>query len=386
MKKASASFLVLFFAILMTSFQTFAQTYRDSNVITERVGQSIRMYERLRLADLLRLSYEQQRNIEIRSLSVLASSLQGQAQLELSQNGLPLASETVRRQLKEVKFILQRSVSADGLELSSNQEIMLESITAEVSMRGMPGPGPIPGPYPGPRPDPREQQVLPNSLLTLHVGQEFRGFGEIPLKQLVKQQMGLSLEGAEIERIAVEGSPSGYGRAASIQVELNGRPVGIEKYLSVAQRRTPIQVQSFEEVRSLKLLVRGDARIQTVIIRVGQVRLQQPQLPRVQRVQVNQEVSRRFSLELSNLLPYENRLIRSISIEARSSGRQSAGTLSLMSRMGEFLGTTYVSQMPSRQIIQLHRPMTASEIRIEADSQILIDSLEIEFEQQHIRY
>lgn len=379
MKKASASFLVLFFAILMTSFQTFAQVYRDSNIITERVNQSIRMYERLRLADLLRLSYEQQRNIEIRSLSVMASSLQGQAQLDLSQNGLPIASETVRRQLKEVRFILTRSISADGLELSSNQEIMLESITAEVSMRGMPGPGP------GPRPDPREQQVLPNSLLTLQVNQDIRGMGEIHLKQLVRQQMGLSLEGAEIDRIVVEGMPSAYGRAASIQVELNGRPVGMEKYLSAAQRRTPIQVQSFEEVRTLKLLVRGDARIHTVLIRVGQVRPQQPQLPRIQRIQVNQEISRRLPLELSRLLPYENRLIRSISIEARTGGRQSAATLSLMSRMGEFLGTTYVSQMPSRQIIQLYRPMTASEIRIEADAQVMIESLEIEFE-QNIRY
>lgn len=384
MKKVSASFLVLFFAILMTSFQASAQTYRDSNVITERVGQTIRMYERLRLADLLRLSYEQQRHIEIRSLSVLASSIQGQAQLDLSQNGLPLASETVRRQLKEVRFILQRPVSADGLELSSSQEIMLESITAEVSMRGMPGPGP--GPGPGPRPDPREQQVSPNSLLTLQVNQDIRGMGEIHLKQLVKQQMGLSLEGAQIDRVVVQGTPSGYGRAASVQVELNGRPVGMEKYLSAAQNRTPVQVQSLEEVRTLKLLVRGDARIHTVLIRVGQVRPQQPQLPRIQRVQVNQEVSRRMPMELSSLVSADHRLIRSITIEARTGGRQASGTLSLMSRMGEFLGTSYVSQMPSRQIIQLHRPMTASEIRIEADSQVLIQSLEIEFEQQHIRF
>lgn len=384
MKKVSASFLVLFFAILMTSFQASAQVYRDSNIITERVNQSIRMHERLRLADLLRLSYEQQRNIEIKSLSVMASSLQGQAQLELTQNGMPLASSTVRRQLKEINLILTRPVSVDGLELSSASEIMLESITAEISLRGMPGPGP--GPGPGPRPDPREQQVLPNSLLTLQVNQDIRGMGEIHLKQLVKQQMGLSLEGAEIDRVVVQGSPSGYGRAASVQVELNGRLVGMEKYLSAAQNRTPLPVQSFEEVRTLKLLVRGDARIHTVLIRVGQVRPQQPQLPRIQRIQVNQEVSRRMSLELSNLLPYENRLIRSISIEARSGGRQSAGTLTLMSRMGEFLGTTYVSQMPSRQIIQLHRPMMASEIRIEADSQVLIEALEIEFEQQHIRY
>lgn len=385
MKKVSASFLVLFFAILMTSFQTFAQVYRDSNVITERVGQSIRMYERLRLADLLRLSYDQQRNMEIKSLSVLASSLQGQAQLELTQNGMPIASGTVRKQLKEVNLILSRPVSVEGLELSSASEIMLESITAEISLRGMPGPGP--GPGPGPRPDPRDQQVLPNSLLTLQVNQDIRGMGEIHLKQLVKQQMGLSLEGAEIDRVVVEAMPSGYGRAASVQVELNGRPVGIEKYLSTAQRRTPLQVQSFEEVRTtLKLLVRGDARIHTVLIRVGQVRPQQPQLPRIQRIQVNQEISRRMPLDLSRLLPYENRLIRSISIDARTSGRQAAAIVTLMSNMGEMIGTSYVSQMPSRQTIQLYRPLQASQIRIEADAQVIIDSLEIEFEQQNIRY
>ncbi len=373
MKKVSASFLILFFAILMTSFQTFAQVYRDSNVITERVGQSIRMYERLRLADLLRLSYDQQRNIEIRSLSVTASSLQGQAQLDLSQHGLPLASETVRRQMREVRFILMRPVSADGLELSSNQEIMLDTITAEVSMRGMPGPGP----------DPREQQVLPNSLLTLQVNQDIRGMGEIRLNQLVKQQMGLTLEGAEIERVVVEGMPAGYGRAASVQVEMNGRLVGMEKYLSTAQRRTPLQVQSFEEVRTLKLLVRGDARIQTIHIRVGQVRHRQPELPRTQRIHVNQEISGHHDLSLSDLLPYEHRLIRSIVIEARMSGRQSSAIVTLMSDMGELIGTTYVSQMPSRQVIQLYRPMAASEIHLHADAQVLVQSLEIEFEQQN---
>ena len=58
----------------------------------------------------------------------------------------------------------------------------------------------------------------------------------------------------------------------------------------------------------------------------------------------------------------------------------------MMSNMGEMIGTTYVSQMPSRQTIQLYRPLQASQILLEADAQVIIDSLEIEFEQQNIRY
>lgn len=373
MKKASSSFLVLFFAALLSAFQSYAQVSREGNRITERVQQNLRMHERLRLSDLLRLSYQEQSSIEILSLIISAQSLQGQAQLELSQHGRPLATEVVRKQLKEIKFALPQRTFAEGLELSSASEIFLESVTAEVSYSR---PAPIP-----PRPSPGyEQQPVPNSMITLSVNQQVRGYAVIPLEQLARQQLGLSLTGAQIERVVVQGQPSMYGRAASVQVQINQRLIGQAKYLSSAQKQTPIPLQSFEEVYSLGLVVSGDALISEVRIRFGAVRPRQPELPRTQRIYVGREVQSRMALELSHLLPYEQRMITSITVEARSL-RYAQADLALVSIYGGVQGTLYVSSYSQKQVIRLMRPIAASELRFQSASSVHIEALEIEFEQ-----
>ena len=207
--------------------------------------------------------------------------------------------------------------------------------------------------------------------------------GEIHLKQLVKQQMGLTLEGAEIERVVVEASPLMYGRAASVQVELNNRLVGPAKFLSPAQQRLPLQVNSMEEVRTLKLIVRGDARVELVHIRIGQVRPIRGQghgqgQGHSQRVIVSQEISSGRPLELGRLLPYESRLISRISLEARTS-RQSSAEVALIA-FGQIQGSTIVTSVPMRPMIQLIRPMSARELTLQSLSPVLIDSIEVDFD------
>lgn len=396
MKKASVSFLVLCFATLMTTFQSYAQIsydsrdnrdnrggrhhrdvgdshdyedYRESNIITERVYQNVRMRERLKLSDLLRLSYEQQRNIEILSLSLSARALYGQSQITLFQNGLHLASESLKGPLREVRFDLIRPISINALDISVSQDILLDTITAEVSVRGIPSP----------RPDPRDQQPTPYSALTLQVNQNVRGMDELQLRQMVRQQLGLTLEGVEIDRVVVIGQSLGYARVASVQVELNNHLVGIERYLSSAQSRIPLEVQSYEEVRTLKLIVRGDAYINTVMIFVGQVRASRPEFPNTQRIYIGQEISGQKTLELSRYLPYEQRLIRSLSIEARAT-RQSVAQLNLMSIFGQLIGSATVTQIPMFPTIQLYRPMAAHELRLQSFAPALIGSIEVEFE------
>lgn len=378
MKKASSSFLVLFFAALLVSFNSFAQFSMGQNeTIRESVNQNLRSYERLRLSDLLRLSYQEQSSIEIVSLSISAQSLTNtQTQLQLTQHGRLLTSETVRRQMREIRLMLPARTMADGLELSAQGEIYLESITAEVSFSRMPGPGQG---YPGPG---YEQPAQPNSLITLHVNQSVRSYARIPLEQLARQQMGISLQGAEIERVVVQGQSS-YGRAASVQVELNGRQVGQSKYLSAGQ--TPLPIETNETVRSLALIVNGDAQISEIRIRVGQVRNPGPQLPQTQRVYVGREVSSYSHLELSSLLGYESRLIRSITIEA-SASRYGQAQLEVATRYGEIQGVLFVSGNTIRATIQLRRPMAAHELRLQSMSPVHVSSLEIQFEQQYPYY
>lgn len=402
MKKPSSSFLLLIFAALLMSFQSYAQIsveigrgnsprgprpgqgqgqqpdyYSPSEIIREEVRMNMRSYERLQLSQLLRLSYGQE-NSELITLSIRAQSLMnGPAQLELHQHGRLLSSQTVRRQANEIVFSVPMRTLLQGLELSSVSEIYLESITAQVQRSYGPGPGPGGPGY--------EQQAQPNSLITLQVNQSVRGNIRIPLEQLARQQMGITLRGAEIERVVVQGQ-SNYGRATSVQVELNGRPVGQAKYLSVGQ--TPLPIQSMESVQSLALLAIGDGQISEIRIRVGQVRPQGPQgpqgpqYPQTQRIYVQQEVSSRYPLSLSALMPYENRMIRSITVEARARvGGQSQLILSAI--YGGQQGAIMVNQNQARATIRLARPMMASELQLLSSSVIQVEALEIEFDQYY---
>lgn len=387
MKRASSSFVLLFFAALMVSLNVFAQT---SSTLTERVQQTLRLQERLRLADILRLSPQEQRQMEILSLTVMAQTFKGPGQLDVQLQGRSVGTLQVRRQLKEASLQLPQGLRLEGLELLASEEIFIESVTAQVRRlqaqpipTPLPGPGPQPYPLPGPgpRPSPEVTQPAPQTLLTVNVQQEIRGQGEIPLKRLVLEQLGLTLDGAQIERVIVEGQPSRYGRAASVQIEMNSRLVSQEKYLAPDRARTPLPVQSMEEVQTLRLIVKGDAIIHQVNIRVGQVR---QQIPRSQRILVQSEISSGRPLELGRLLPYENRSVRSLIIEARSRNYQAE--LALVTLRGEFLGSTIVTQSPMRPMIQLMRPVGVREILLQSISPVMIDTVELEFENIYPRY
>lgn len=388
MKKASLNFLVLFLATLIVSFQSHAQRNphgqvqnqpSQGEVIQQQLNRNLRQFESLSLSEALRLSYSEEREMELISIVLMAEHMgQGQTLIELVQNGRPIASDSVRRNLKEIRMIIPARTLLSGLSLQASGEIFIQSISAEVLRSRIPGPQPHPGPG-------YELPAQSGSLITIALHHQVRGYSRIPLAQLARQQ-GVSLIGAQIERVVVLGQPSMYGRSASVQVELNQRPVGMIKYLVAGDRNTPLQVQSMEEVRSgLALIVNGDAQIQEVRIRIGQVRSQGPQLPQSQRIYVGQEVSRHMPLELSRLLGYESRLIRSITIEARTQ-RHLQAQISLLRSYGEVQGAMIVQNGSVRGTIQLRRPLAAHELRLETQTSVVIDTLELEFDNMYPGY
>jgi hypothetical protein len=390
MKRASSSFLLVIFAALFVSLQTYAQiemgrpnrghrpgTHDNrpgipevrlpsrGEVLQEQIGQNLRSFQRLRVSELLRLPWHEQSSLEVRSLRIVAQSLMGgQSALELSSRGQFIGSQLVRRHLSEALFILPPGVSLESLELSSPSELYLSSLSVEVERKPVGG---------------FEQQVAPQSVFTLQVNRTIYGFGSIQLDQLARQQLGVTFEGAEIERVVVDGSPLMNGSAASVQVELNRRAVGEMKYLSRQERKVPLQVRSVEEVRSLAILVSGDAQIMEVRIRVGQVRPRGYEMPRSERIRVAQEVSPRFPLSLSQILRYETRMIRSITIVARSMQKLQA-QLKLLSNYGESEGVLFIGTNTITATLPLRRPMAAHELRFEAHAPVMIESLELEFD------
>lgn len=380
MNKATSFIALLVLGSLMaeTSAQTLPahqqagqnQHASGSQIISEVVNATLVRSTRLRVAELLRLTHLESRDLELVALSLNAQTFRGQASLELLENNRPVSAlQVVKKQLKEIRFPIGARTDLSDLEISASDDVIIQSITAEVR-RVRPG-GSGQGQWPAP-----EQQPMPGQMVKLQINRDIRVSGELPLKQLAKQQLGLSLEGAQIERIAVEASVI-RGYSASVQLEMNQRIVA-SKSISAAQRATPLLMNSREEVRgNLRLLVRGDVIIHAVSIRIGQVRPTQPQLPQIQRVQVFQEISSGRVLELGRLLPYESRLISTISLEARTSRSQAEVALLAM---GQVVASAIVAQVPMRPVLQLMRPMSAQELRLQSLSPVMIDAIEVSFE------
>jgi hypothetical protein len=391
MRKASTSFLVLILAALFVSLNSYGQGERGprhgwgrgqgrdhynsqfstQQTLREVVNQNLRSHERLRLSDLLRLSYYEGRELQVRSLSLSGRALgYGQVRLELLQHGRPIDTQLLSRHSGEIFFLIPSGPSVEELEISVSSEMFLGSVSAEVSTSRFPAPTPYPG---------YEQPVSAFSTISLHVNQSVRSSALISLDQLVRQQLRLTLEGAHIEEVSVLGQSLGYGRTATVQVEVNNRPVSDVRYFSGISRLESISLFSREEARSLGLIVTGDALISEVRVRIGRVRSRFPELPRSQRFVVSQEVSPRFPLELSRIIGLQSRRIRSITIEARAL-RSFQVQLSLLTSFGESQGTLFVGPQFIRATLPLRRSFSAQELRLEALSSVQIDAIEVEFD------
>jgi hypothetical protein len=389
MKKASSSFLLAALAALFVSLQSYAQIstetgrprrgqYRphpaprpipetqQNRILEERMQLSLRPYERLRLSELLRVSWQEEQELEVLSLRFRAQAVPFQGLLEVSGHGRILTSRPLGRMMEDISVTLPPGTLLGDLQISATSEIFLSVITAQVQSIRRPSPGPG-----------YEQQVSPNSLITLRVNQPVRGWASLSLTQLVRSQLGMTLEGAQIERVVVEGQSFPYGRAASVQVELNQRIVSELKYLDQG-RMVPLPVFSGEEVRNLSLLVQGDAQIMNVRIRVGQVLSRAPEISSPERVFVQREILPRQGLTLGELMPFESRLISSLRIDGRAT-RSYQTMISILGLQGELQGSAVLGSNPTQVTIHLSRPMSAREIRLDSTDRALINALDIEF-------
>lgn len=381
MRKASSSLLVFLFAVLFVTLEAHA---RRSEMMSERIQQTLRAYERMALTDALRVHPMDARGTEVVSLSLQAQSFRGKGQLDVVSNGRVVGSLLIKRQLNDATLQLTPPVDLESLELTATEDIFIDTVTAEVkkSFSGgwIPAPGPTPYPAPAPAPfperyDPYERQPQSYTTLTLYGMQESRGYLDVDLAREVRSQLGYTLRGAEVESVTIEGGPA-FGRSASVQVIVNNRSMG-ERQLPSGRQVITLGVNTREEIRDLRLVVRGDARLESIRIKIGNVRTQTPP-QRAERVSVREEISNGRSLELSRLLPYENRMVTSITLEART--RFSSAEVALIGFRGEFLGSAIVSQSSFRTTIYLSRPTSVRDLRLQSFTPVTIDALELEFE------
>lgn len=373
MKKASSSFLLFVLALLFVSFQTYAQV--RNQMIQEQVNQGLRPYERVRLAELLRLRYQDESQLEVVSLRISAQNLSnGNALLEVSDRGRVVSTQSVNRQLREYYFNVPQGVLVADLEISSPSQVYLSQITAEVRARY--NPTPYPGQIPGPGPV-YESPVNPNSLVTLRVQQTVRGFAAISLDQLLRNQYGQTFAGAQIERVVVNAEPVYLGRTASLQVELNRRAIGDIRQVNTRGEYV-LFTRTTEPANSLNLIVNGDAHILEVKVRVLQVGSQYPDNRPSTRYNVNRELKPNFPLQLSEIVRSESRLITAITIEARAAYHQGQAQINLVGQ-GQVQGVVYTGVGSTRVRIQLRRPMAVREIKLETYGYTVLESITLHF-------
>lgn len=253
--------------------------------------------------------------------------------------------------------------------------------------------------YPGPQyPQQYDRDVAAFSLVSLRVNRDLYAGGSLDLEQLVQEQLGQTLLNAEIERIAVEGDPSGRVGQAMVGVELNGRLTGPMKPLSFQSRMVPLQVNSYEQIRTLRLIVSGSARIMDISIRVGNVRPQynpypqQPQYPGPSypqpfpqqlpaRILVNQEISPSWPLDLSTLTR-EYATVRTLRLETSLRSRIAAN-LTVINRYGQTVGRAMISS--GITLVVITQQSSLSDLRIFTDYPVLVGSIEAELDRPYGR-
>lgn len=141
MKKTSSSLIIFIFALLLASFQSFAQERR---VLSENLYRHVRMQERLKLTHLFRLFPSESQGMQVLSLTVTARGFQGQTQLQLLQNGRVLLGGVFGMQTTQVRMPLPPRVMIDDLVLASRGDLFIDTIMVEVLRpHNSPGPGEI---------------------------------------------------------------------------------------------------------------------------------------------------------------------------------------------------------------------------------------------------
>ena len=139
------------------------------------------------------------------------------------------------------------------------------------------------------------------------------------------------------------------------------------------------------QIEGLMVSTRGDVYLQSLQAEVVMYRRQpypqpypRPYPPRTERIMVREGVNVNKPLDLARLLPYERRLVRSITVEAFT--QQYEARLDLASRWGEIIGSVRVTQVPMNPRIQLLRPLPVTDLYFQSMTQLRIRALEIEFQ------
>ncbi len=212
------------------------------------------------------------------------------------------------------------------------------------------------------------------TVITENLQRHVRTYEQLKLSQLFRlfPQEARATEILSLKIIARAYHPQG----AQFQVLEHGRILmGGQIRLQRTELRLPFR--SHTMIDNLFLNFRGDMFIESIQAEVIRPYRNEPP----QRVYLRQNLAPGAVLSLDRVLPYENRLVRAITVEASS--RPYNGRLQLTTRFGEVIAAIEVTQFPTRPRVELFRPIPLRELQLRSVSSghIMLDALEIELDQ-----
>lgn len=148
MKRASSSVFLFVLAALLVSSMSFAQRGdrprdRDpsAEVLSERVAMNMYAFQNFTLTQLLRLSPQEQRGLEVHSITITGHSYKGKGVIHVLSDSQVIGSFVIKRRMDAEVLVLPSTPNLRKLSLSATEEIYLDSITVQVSDRREPDHG-----------------------------------------------------------------------------------------------------------------------------------------------------------------------------------------------------------------------------------------------------
>lgn len=371
MNKAVSRSLFALFMLLVAPVETFADSrhsFMYDSEVTQRVQESLRSGESLKISQWLRLSDSEAR--ELVGLKLRVRNQNGSSSsLSLLAQGRVLETTQVRSSYsEEITFHLSSEIHLETLRLICHGEVMVESISGVLRNYQDYGSTYL-------------RQPEPEEMIQLHLNKVVRGGTRFQLSHMTQEMQGLTLEGAEIERIILIGRAESRTRtSASAQVLMDGRPVSGHELVNTYSDKTPIRILSSQSVtHSLELLVQGEMIVDAVLIKVG----------RVQRIRSSHEslIPIREILERGqtlSLAPFSRRSppgVDRFTLQVTSLERY--GEIQILNSWGEIIMTETLRSGSSRVEIVLPRNTELREVSLRSWSRVMVESIEFEENTHH---
>ncbi len=220
---------------------------------------------------------------------------------------------------------------------------------------------------------PQSTYAQQRSVITENMQRHVRMHEQLRLSQLFRL---FPQEARSTEILSLKITARGYlAQGTEFQILENGRIImgGLVR-LHRTELRLPFRSRTM--IDDLVLSLRGDMFIESIQAEV--IRPHRGGPPH--RVYLRQNLAPGAVLSLDRVLPYENRLVRAITVEA--SARPYNGLLHLTTRYGEIIAGVEVTQFPTRPRVELFRPLPLRELQFRSVSSghVMLDALEIEFD------